>query len=412
MSALARFYAHEGVTVSGSDRSETDLTKALATEGMAVCYEQTAANIKARPELDLVVYTEAMPPDNPELLSAKEQGIRTVNYFTALGEVANQYYLIAISGTHGKSTTTAMLIDIMEAADLDPTAIVGSLRAKDGRNFRPGKSRYFVVEACEYKRDFMTLEPDILVITNVEYEHVDCYSDLASVQTAFRDLAERVPSTGAVVAPIKDASLAPIIKDLRATVVDYQSAFDPHLKQSLPGLHNHLNAAAATAVSEFLKIDKTVTKTALENFPGLWRRFEFKGEVNGVPLYDDYAHHPSEITATISGTRDKYPRKKITVVFQPHTYSRTKALLDDFITSLTLADRVVLVPIYASREVTETSVSSEQIVAKLADKGVDALYADSLQAAADTIKKTVSDDDVIVIMGAGDVTELADLLTA
>ena len=410
MSALARFYAHEGATVSGSDRNETDLTKALVAEGIDICYKQTADNIKAKPKLDLVVYTEAMPPDNPELLEAKKQGLRTVNYFTALGEVANKYYLIAVSGTHGKSTTTAMLIDIMEAAGLDPTAIVGSLRAKDGRNFRPGKSSYFIVEACEYKRDFMALEPDILVITNVEYEHVDCYSDLADVQVAFRDLAKRVPSGGVVVAPKKDASLAPIIEDLRATVIDYQSAFDPFLKQSLPGLHNALNAAAATSVAKFLDIEKTVIKTALENFAGLCRRFEFKGKVNGSPLYDDYAHHPSEITATISGTRDKYPQKKITVVFQPHTYSRAKVLVDDFITSLALANRVVLVPIYASRETTETSVSSEQIVEKLVKKGVDALYADNLQAAADIIKKTVSEDEVIVIMGAGDVTKLADLL--
>ncbi len=411
MSALARLYAHEGAIVSGSDQKETDLTKALAAEGIAVCYEQTAANIDCRPELDLVVYTEAMSPDSPELLAGKKRGLRIVNYFTALSEVANPYYLIAVSGTHGKSTTTAMLIDILEAAGLNPTAIVGSLRAKTGSNFSFGKSRYFIVEACEYRRDFMTLEPDILVITNIEHEHVDYYPDLDSVQTAFRDLALKVPSQGAVIASSKDPKLAPVIKGLNTAIIDYQTAFDPLLKQPLPGLHNALNAAAAAAVAQFLKLEKTAVKTALENFAGLCRRFELKGEVNGAPVYDDYAHHPTEVSATIAGARGRHLEKKIVVVFQPHTYSRTRALEGNFVTALATADQVILLPIYAAREAIDESVGSELLTKKIIKAGTKADYADTFAAAADMIKGSVSADDVVLVMGAGNVTEVTTLLT-
>ncbi len=210
MSGLARLYMHEGMEVSGSDAQETPLTQALATEGAKITYVQDGSLIESR-AIDLVVYTEAMPSDHPELEKARALGIPLMNYFEALGMVANEYYLIAVAGTHGKTTTTAMLIDIFEEASFDPSAIVGSLRSKTGSNYRAGKSKYFIVEACEYRRDFLTLTPDVLVITNIEHEHVDYYKDLSEVQSAFRELALKVPEDGAIITNVTDSSIIPVV---------------------------------------------------------------------------------------------------------------------------------------------------------------------------------------------------------
>ena len=212
MSGLARLFLHEGKEVSGSDREPTDITRALVQEGIQFFDAQVKENIKD--DIDLVVYTESMPKDHPELVAAKESGIPTINYFDALGMVANEYYLIAVTGSHGKTTTTAMLIDVFEEAGIDPSAIVGSLRlpgrqagSKTKSNYRAGKSKYFIAEACEYRRDFLSLEPDILVITNIEHEHVDYYKDLEAVQKAFRELAEKVPEDGFVIANLSDPNI-------------------------------------------------------------------------------------------------------------------------------------------------------------------------------------------------------------
>lgn len=403
MSGLARLYLHEGAEVSGSDAVETELTRKLAEEGIDVTYTQTADNISRRPGLQLVVYTEAMPHDHPEIVAAHEQGIRTINYFEALGEIANEYYLIAVAGTHGKTTTTAMLIDICEEAGLDPTAIVGSLRTKTNSNYRAGKSKYFIVEACEYKRDFLTLQPDVLVITNLEHEHVDYYKDLTDVQAAFRELALKVPEGGAVVANSKNVEVQPVIEGLACNVIDYTKHFDPLMELPQPGVHNRMNAAAAKATALELGIENTAITEALKNFAGTKRRFEYKGSVLGAPVYDDYAHHPTEIAAAISGAREKYPERKLTVVFQPHTYSRTKELFDDFVVELQKADRVMLVPIYAAREENESGVSSEQ----LAEAVESAKLFHTLDAVVLAVKKTIGPDDVVVVMGAGDVSKVS-----
>jgi UDP-N-acetylmuramate--alanine ligase len=409
MSALARFFLREGKQVSGSDRAESQITQALEKEGVEFFPEQVASNITSG--IDMVVYTEAMSEEQEEMKAARALGVPMMNYFEALGLVANEYYLIAVSGTHGKTTTTAMLIDILEEAGLDPTAVVGSLRSKTGSNFRGGKSKYAIVEACEYKRDFLHLKPDILVITNIEFEHVDYYKDLADVQDAFHSLAAMVPEDGFVVANLADQNVFPVVKDILAEVVDYRPFIDLKLSLHQPGLHNKLNAAAAEAVASCLSLDKDETKRTLENFAGTWRRFEYKGEVNNVPIYDDYAHHPTEISATIAGVRELYPDKKLTVVFQSHTYSRTKELFSDFVTELAKADEVVLLPIYAAREENLTGVSSEQLCQSLEEKGVKAQLFQTHGAAALYIKENKVAGEVVVVMGAGDVARVATLLT-
>lgn len=411
MSGLARLFMHEGAIVSGSDAHETELTKALQSEGIEVAYEQASENISSRPDLELVVYTEAMAKDHPELVAAREAGIRTINYFEALGEVANQYYLIAVAGTHGKTTTTAMLIDILEEASYDPTAIVGSLRSKTGKNFRAGKSKYFVVEACEYRRDFLSLKPEVLIITNLEHEHVDYYKDLSDVQTAFRELAERVPESGFIVCDTADRNVVPVLEGVIATVVDYRKFIDPEMKLHLPGIHNRLNAAAASAAASQVGVEKRFITEALENFAGTWRRFEFKGEVNGAKVYDDYSHHPTEIQAAMAGARELYPCKKLVVVFQPHTYSRTHDLFNDFVVALGKADEVLLVPIYAAREENESGVSSEQLAQAVTTAGGKAQFFHTLPAAAQHVKESVDSHNVVIVMGAGDVTMVATVLT-
>ena len=411
MSGLARLFLHEGVHVSGSDATESTLTQALEKEGADISYIQEALNISSRSELELVVYTEAISQDNPELEEARKKGIKTVNYFEALGMIANEYYLIAVSGTHGKTTTTAMLIDILEEASFDPSAIVGSLRSKTGSNYRAGKSKYFIVEACEYRRDFLTLNPDVLVITNIEHEHVDYYKDLSSVQEAFREFAVKVPDDGAVITNITDPKIIPVVANLSCAVMDYRQSLDLSLPLRQPGLHNRLDAAAASSAARFLGIEQTIINSALENFAGTARRFEYKGECNNAPVYDDYAHHPTEIEATIAGVRELYPNKRLTVVFQPHTYSRTSELFDDFVSVLSKADRVIMVPVYAARSEEGYTKTSEDIVAALTANNITAEYFVTLDAAAQAITDSVTKDDVVVVMGAGDVTKIAAALT-
>lgn len=411
MSGLARLFLHEGKEVSGSDRAPSDITNALELEGVKFFGSQTAENISSRQGLELVVYTEAMTKDHPEMVAARELGVPMMNYFEALALVANQYYLIAVAGTHGKTTTTAMLIDILEEAGLDPTAIVGSLRSKTGSNFRSGKSKYFIVEACEYKRDFLYLEPDVLVITNIEAEHLDYYKDLDDVQTAFRELSMKVREGGVVVAQVADPNVAPVLEGLNVEVIDYKPYLDLSLPLKVPGIHNRLNAAAARAAADKVGIADEVAKTSLSNFAGTWRRFEYKGTLNGAPVYDDYGHHPTELTATMSGTRELYPDKKLIVVFQPHLYSRTAELFDNFVAALSEADKVIVTHVYDARDTGKQGVTGGTLVEAIKQKNSDSMYIEAFDDVVSELRSSVTADDVVLVMGAGDVTRVAAELT-
>jgi UDP-N-acetylmuramate--alanine ligase len=409
MSALARHFLREKKTVSGSDRTLTDITKALASEGVQIFSEQTAENIAS--DVDLFVYTEAMAADHEEMLAAKKLKVPMVNYFEALGLAMNPYYLIAVAGTHGKTTTTAMLTDIFEAEGKDPTAIIGSLRAKTHSNYRAGKSKYAIVEACEYKRDFLHLTPDILVITNLELEHVDYYTDLADVQSAFRTLATQVNEGGVVVADLNDPNVAPIVAGLDVRVVNYQDYLDLTFPLKQPGVHNRMNAAAAIATAKQEKIDVDSSKGALGNFAGTWRRFEYKGELNGAQIYDEYAHHPTEIIASLLGARELYPNKNIRLVFQPHTFSRTAALFDAFSKAVGQADDIYILPVYSAREENVSGVTSRELAVKTLEVNPNVQYVATVEEVENQLRQVLSKDDVLVVMGAGDVTKLADNLT-
>ena len=412
ISALARHYAHQGWQVQGSDLAKTTNSEKLEAHGVTVFYEQTPDNISD--DIDLIVYSDGVTKETAgwsELEEARASGIRTISYFEALSQVANDYYLIVVAGTHGKTTTTAMLADIFEEASFDPTVVVGSLRSKTGSNYRAGKSKYFLVEADEYLRHFLYFTPDILLINNIDFDHPDYFADLADVQSAFAELVAKVPEGGYVIANTKDPNVAPVLREAKAKVIDYLTCLNLKRLLKQPGLHNRLNAAAAEAVARTIGIEPTYIDTALENFAGTARRFEYKGEVNNAPVYDDYAHNPQKVTAAIAGAKEVYPNKKLTVIFQPHTYTRTSELFSDFVEALSHADRVILLPIYAAREENVSGVSSEQLVTKLQERGVEAMSFQTLGAAGLAVRDSVSKDDVVVVMGAGDVTKVADLLT-
>lgn len=412
MSALARHFVFEKKTVSGSDRALTDITKKLSEEGVQVFAEQMAENIHK--DVELVVYTEAVTKDSEgwsELQTAKKLDIPTLNYFEALGLAMNPYYLIAVAGTHGKTTTTAMLTEIFENAEKDPTAVIGSLRAKTKSNYRAGKSKYAIVEACEYKRDFLHLKPDVLVITNIEHEHVDYYETLANVQKAFRELIELVDEKGVVITDTKSPTIAPILNDLEVEVINYNAQIDLSLHLKQPGLHNQLNAAAALTVAKHEKINLEDAKESLKNFTGTWRRFEYKGTLNGAPVYDDYAHHPTAIRATLSAAKEAHPEQRVVAVFQPHTFTRTVALFKDFAKAFAGADETILVPIYSAREENTTGVTSRELAVQALEYAPNTTYADSLEQAEKELRGRVKTGDVVVVMGAGTVTKLAHRLT-
>ncbi|HAO64993.1 TPA: UDP-N-acetylmuramate--L-alanine ligase [Candidatus Taylorbacteria bacterium] len=410
VSAMARMMLHEGKQVSGSDRSQSEITEMLEAKGIIVSYEQKAENIVAG--TDLVVYTVAVTDENPELAQAKKMGINTLTYPEFLGLVSKGKYTIAVSGTHGKTTTTAMIAKILIDAGLDPTVIVGSLikdEYGDRTNYIPGKSKYLVIEACEYKRSFLQYHPQILVITNIDNDHLDYYKDLADIQSAFAELAERIPQDGFIVTDKINPAVAPVLQKVEAKVLNYTLYNNLPMVLKVPGLHNKKNAAAAFTVAIALGVDPKVAQGALESFAGTWRRFEYKGETgNGARVYDDYGHHPTEIRATLQGARELYPRERLIVAFQPHLYSRTKSLMDDFSTAFEQADEVIFGPIYAAREIDDGTVSSEILAAKIAEHGS---YAKAFKTLAETEKYLAGNNkkgDVIVVMGAGDIYKIAE----
>lgn len=410
MSALARHFLSEKKQVSGSDRSLSHITKKLVEEGVQVYAEQVAENITD--DIELVIYTEAMDKEHPEMKAAKVKAIPMMNYFEALGEAMNPYYLIAVAGAHGKTTTTAMITEIFEVAEKDPTAVIGSLRAKTQSNYRAGKSKYAIVEACEYNRDFLFLKPDVLVITNLEHEHVDTYPKFEYMQQAFRELIENVNEGGVVITDATSPNIAPILSGLDVKVIDYKEEFDPALHLKQPGLHNRLNAAAALAVAKYERLNSEDSKESLSNFTGTWRRFEYKGMVNGAPVYDDYAHHPTEIVATLSAVREAHPEQRILAVFEPHTYTRTVALFKDFAKAFAGADEMIVVPIYAAREENTTGVSSRELAVQAIEYAPNTRFSESLESAEVELRQTVRSGDVVVVMGAGTVTKLATALTS
>lgn len=404
LSALAQLLCAQGARVSGSDRGDSPTTELLRLKGIEVFIGHDAKHLPK--DADLLIYSDAIPAHNPERARARDLGIKEASYFEALGKIANEKKVIAIAGAHGKTTTTAMLIDIFEDAGLDPMCVVGSLRAKTKSNFRAGKGEYFIVEADEYLRHFLQFNPFALIITNIDEDHLDYYRDLADIQDAFRTLAHKVPKEGFVICDTDSEKVKPIIEGLECTVIDYKKYLNPKLSlKVLP--FNSVNAAAALGAAGALGLPLEVARAAVEQFAGTWRRFEYKGEnKNGALVYDDYGHHPTEVEATLKSVREHYPGKRIAVAFHPHLFSRTKILFEDFVQAFDAADEVFIAPIFAAREAPDPSISSGLLAERIRARGREA-SAVTLPEVAEHIRKAEK-ETIFITMGAGDIYKEAE----
>ena len=405
MSALAQMLSDRGVQVTGSDREASPVTELLGSKGIAVFIGQKAEQVSA--DMEAVIYSDAVPLENPERARAQELGIPQYSYFEMLGEVSKGKRTVAVAGTHGKTTTTGMLAKILQDAGAVPTAIIGSIVKDFGSNYLSGTSGTFVVEACEYRDHFLSLAPEVLVITNLEWDHTDYFSSLAALQETFRKAIARVSIDGAIVTNPNDPNIAPLLSGTKVKIIDYTKESQYDLR--LPGEFNVMNARAAAARVVLPAISDAAIAESLANFHGTWRRFEYKGKTkNGAYVYDDYAHHPTAVKATLEALRAKVSGR-IFVAFHPHLYSRTRDLIDEFATAFSAADKVFIAPIYAAREKDEGSISSEMLAARICATGVDAIALESFDAIENALGEA-GEGDTIMTMGAGDIYKVADTI--
>jgi len=402
MSALAQFLHHTGHAVSGSDREESPVTIMLIQKGIHVNIGHESIDVPG--DCEMIIYSDAVPSSNAQRMRGQEMGVPELSYFEALGVVSQRARTIAVSGTHGKTTTTGMLAKILHDAGEEPTAIVGSIVRDFGSNYLPGKPDLFVVEACEYRDHVLKIHPEILVITNIELDHTDYFPDLKSLQETFRIAAEKVPAHGVIITDPQSANISPVLKNVKAKVIDYTHMAIGSLL--LPGEFNRENARAALAAAHAafpqMSLEKGVH--ALSQFHGSWRRFEYRGETpNGAIVYDDYAHHPTAVAKTIAAAREKFPHRRIVVAFHPHLHSRTESFLQEFADALDMADRAIVAPIYEARTEVVHAVSNHS-VAEASDH-VEAM--DSFEEIRDALLQEPK-DTIIITMGAGDIYKVAE----
>lgn len=436
LSAIARVLLEKGHVVSGSDRLETPCTQDLRAAGARITIGHRPENIDG---VELVVRSSAIPDNNPEVVAALAQGIPVVKRAEFLGSLTEGHTTIAVAGTHGKTTTTAMIAWILATLDQDPSFISGGVLNNLGTNARAGKGQEFVVEADEYDRMFLGLKPDIEVITNVEHDHPDCYPTGQDYQAAFRKFTGLLPASGTLVFCAEDVGARQVVSQLRLTgrrliaygwsnqhtliVNEYAIARDlracPNagflftgsildqtvtLSLQVPGRHNVLNALAALTIVRLLNLDLVAAGRALEQFTGTSRRFEVRGEAGGVIFIDDYGHHPTEIRATLAAARSRYPGRRIWAVWQPHTYSRTRTLFNEFATAFTDADAVIVTEVYQSRE-PQQDFSAEQIVRVMTHPAVQ--FIADLPAVSEYLISHLSRGDVLVVLSAGDADQVS-----
>ena len=434
MSGLAEVLLEEGFTVSGSDKQESALTKALEDKGVRIFYGQRRSNIT--PDIDCAVFTSAIHPDNPEYAAVKELSIPSLSRAELLGQMMKNYKTsIAVSGTHGKTTTTAMISEILLHADLDPTLSIGGILKSIGGNIRVGKSEYFVTEACEYTNSFLSLFPTTGIILNIEEDHLDFFKDLDDIRNSFHEFAKLLPAGGTLVINGDIPHVEQITDSLSCEVVTFGTSSCDYVPSNItydefghpsfdlkgpdgktrsyalrvPGLYNVYNAAAAVATAELLGIDAQIIREALSDFKGTDRRFEYKGQMNGITIIDDYAHHPTEITATLHAAQN-YPHKTIWCVFQPHTYSRTKAFLPEFAEALSIADKIVLADIFAAREKDTLGISSETLRKEIENRGHECYYFPTFAEIENFLIENCTKGDLLITMGAGDVVKIGENL--
>lgn len=411
MSALAQLYISRGITVTGSDRAASVVTDLLTKKGISI---QIGHGENAVPEgVDLVVYSDAVPKDNTERAHARDMHVSEQSYFQALGEVSSHADTIAVSGTHGKTTTTAMLTKILKDCGKDPTAVIGSLVKDFGGNFVGGNPATFIVEACEYRDHLLELSPRILVITNVEWDHTDWFLTEEAMIETFNKAAKRVPTNGYIVANPSSKNMSRVLADVVGAVLDYSHEQVPAL--SLLGAFNVQNAQAAKSAAKCFASDlnETDIDASLTSFQGSWRRFEKKGVMaNGVEVYDDYAHHPTAVRETLKGIREKFPDMRILLAFHPHLYTRTRDFFEDFADALAMADNIVIAPIFAAREEPIEGVTAESLAGAVAKRNPQVRALSSFDVIERYIRHESQPGTIVVTMGAGDIYKVADALVA
>ncbi|HIT89943.1 MAG TPA: UDP-N-acetylmuramate--L-alanine ligase [Candidatus Merdenecus merdavium] len=435
MSGLAEILLKEGFTITGSDSKETKLTDKLSNLGATIYYGQRASNIKE--PLDLVVYTAAIHDDNEELQEAKKREIPCISRAELLGQIMNNYAnSIAISGTHGKTTTTSMVSQILLEAQADPTISVGGILKSIQGNIKVGTSPYFVTEACEYTNSFLHFNPKYSLILNIEEDHLDFFKDLDDIRHSFRLFAERLPKDGTLIINGEINGYEEIVRGLPCKVLTYGTddrfrygaanitfnekacaTYDllkdgvklETIHLNVPGLHNVSNSVASIALGLELGLSMDTMKKAFVHFTGTDRRFEYKGDLKGITIIDDYAHHPTEIKATLHAAKD-YPAKNIWCIFQPHTYTRTHAFLKEFASALSLSDKIILTDIYAARETNELGISSKDLEQELKKLGAEVYYFPTFDEVEHFVLEHVLPDDLLITMGAGDVVKIGENL--
>lgn len=428
MSSLAEILSNEGFTITGSDGKQSELTDHLQSIGLKVYIGHKKENISK--DTELVVYTAAIPKDNVELLEAKERNIPAIERSVLLGLMMKAYKNpICIAGTHGKTTTSSMASEVYIKADKNPTITIGGILPSIGGNFKIGSNDYFIAESCEYCDSFLKFFPKSAIILNIDRDHTDYFKDMEQMYSSFHTFASLIPNDGVLIINNKIPNLEAVTNSLSCKIItfgednsaDYYpenvvydkngyGEFDAcnkkgeklHIKLNVPGFHNVLNALSVVALAENDGLDKSAVVKGLESFKGTHRRFEFKGMVKGAEVIDDYAHHPTEIKATLAAAKAHHSNKVI-AVFQPHTYTRTKSLLTEFSEAFDDADEILVLDIYAAREKDNGEVHSKDLVEKLVKRGKDAKYMESFEKAEEYLLSTLKEKNMLITIGAGDV---------
>ncbi len=439
MSAIARFLRARGARVSGDDRTESATVAALRAEGMAISIGHDPAHLS---DVTILAPSSAVPADEPELVAARAQGLRVWHRGDLLQALIADHFTIAVAGTHGKSTTSAMVATILDAAGLDPSFIIGATPLNFGTNARAGNGNVFVLEADEYDRTFLRFFPRLAVVTNIEFDHPDTFRDFDDLLACFVTFVEQIPADGALVVCAEDAGCAELLRRARprAPVIEYgfqrgtwqaqhaqpnplggmdfvfrgastSGPVEGHCSLRVGGEHNVLNALAALVVADLCGVPSNQATQALSSYQGASRRFELRGEAGGVRVIDDYAHHPTEIKATLRAARLRYPVARIWAIWEPHTYSRTQALLADFAVAFADADRVVVLPVYAARESPRSSaedMNPTYLARRLQHKHV--FSAASFGDALGVLLSRVRPGDVVITLSAGNGNQVGERL--
>lgn len=433
MSAIALILKKQGYLVEGSDIHDSPVIKMLRDNQINVYIGHDEKNIKGD---ETIIYTAAISKDNPELLKAKALGLKIYERAEFLGMIMKNYEnVIAISGTHGKTTTTSMIGYMLKKAALDPTILVGAFVSQLGGNFCIGKRDFLVAEACEYVDSFLKFRPTTGIILNIDNDHLDYFKDIEAIKESFFKFASLVPDDGFVIANADDKNVLSVLQrlcknkilfsakekaDFWARDIKNQDGFYEfdvyhkddyfsHVKLNIPGFHNIYNALAAISTGYLIGLDKNVITESLQNFCGAARRLEKKGEINGVYLYDDYAHHPTEITSSIESLKS-LTEGKLIVIFQPHTFSRLKNLMSDFAKSLSSSDYVVIADVYAAREKNAFGVTSYDLFEVLSKMNPNCKYIGSFEEISDYVMSIAKNGDIVATIGAGDINKCLDII--